>query len=134
MVIYYFTGTGNSLDVAKMVGKKFKNCDIKNIRKVIKNENTINDDVIGFVFPVYAYGPPLMVRDFISNIKLSKKNYVFAVSTCGGVPADTMGITSKLIRKSGGELSAGFVTVEKVHYYVGDNVGIIKFMKNIFHR
>ena len=38
---------------------------------------------VGFVFPVYAWGPPEIVLRFIRRLKMTKPEYLFFVGTCG---------------------------------------------------
>jgi len=82
MTIFYFTGTGNSLSVAKKIGGE----DVKliSIPQVIDSRtNHYKDDVIGLVFPVYYYSTPAMVRRFLKKVKL-EADYTFVISTHGG--------------------------------------------------
>jgi Pyruvate/2-oxoacid:ferredoxin oxidoreductase delta subunit len=81
MTIFYFTATGNSLYIAKELDGT-----LYSIPQLLKrNETTFEDDVIGFVFPVYAFAAPEIVRQFVRSVKI-KSNYTFAVATCGGRP------------------------------------------------
>ena len=53
-VIYYFSGTGNSLKVAKDVAALLDNTQLKRIRNNSLEESSVsNHDTIGIVFPVY---------------------------------------------------------------------------------
>lgn len=78
MKILYFTGTGNSLAVAKRIGG-----DLLSIpQEMHKKEITYADDAIGLVFPVYYGSLPKMVRNFLGMVKF-ETDYLFAVATCG---------------------------------------------------
>ena len=109
--IYYFTGTGNSLAVAKDIAKEIDG-ELISIPSVI-DENTIKTDakVIGFVFPVYIWGIPLIVERFIKKIENLNDKYIFAVVTYGGMPGGTINLIEKVIESCDGKLAAGF----KVH-------------------
>jgi len=78
MKILYFTGTGNSLAVAKRIGGEF----ISIPQEIHKKEITYADDAIGLVFPVYYGSLPKMVKDFLSIVKF-ETDYLFAIATCG---------------------------------------------------
>jgi NAD-dependent dihydropyrimidine dehydrogenase PreA subunit len=80
MKIFYFTGTGNSLYIAKSIGG-----EIHSIPK-LHREGTreFRDDVIGFVFPCYSFGLPRMVKDFILESNF-QADYYFAVMTYGNM-------------------------------------------------
>lgn len=78
MKVLYFSATGNSLSVAKRIGG-----ELISIPQIINNdEKTIEDDVIGIVFPIYSMNFPKMVRKFLENFVL-KADYTFIIATCG---------------------------------------------------
>ncbi|MHA2473730.1 MAG: EFR1 family ferrodoxin, partial [Promethearchaeota archaeon] len=83
--IYYFTGTGNSLTIAKSLEEHIENCELIPIAKLwqVKNIKSTSEK-IGFVFPLYYSGLPKIVFDFISKIDLGKSDYFFSVVTSGG--------------------------------------------------
>lgn len=77
-MIFYFTGTGNSLYVAKELDE-----DIISIPQVIKEEKPeFTADRIGIVCPVYGHEMPAMVKDFIRRASF-KTDYLFVVLTYG---------------------------------------------------
>lgn len=78
MKVLYFTATGNCLYVAKSFGGE--TYSIPTLLK--KEEFTIEDDVIGIVFPVYNIGVPKLVEEFLDKAKLKAK-YLFAIPTYG---------------------------------------------------
>ena len=65
-----------------------------------------NDEVIGFVFPVYGWGIPNVVEQFVRRYKASFEGaYLYAVMTCG----DDMGYTDRVLEKAlGRKLDAAF--------------------------
>ena len=69
-MIFYFTGTGNSLHAAKTIATA-QNEKLLSIPKEFDKEgNTFTYELkekefLGFVFPVYAWAPPKMVLDFV---------------------------------------------------------------------
>jgi len=84
-VVFYFSGTGNSLMVAKDIAKEMQNCEI---RSMSNNKNCglqAGYETIGFVFPTYFRGEPNIVHEFISrlNLKNNPDSYYYAVTTCG---------------------------------------------------
>lgn len=85
-IIYYFTGTGNSLAAAKKIAAVLEECELIPIATL---QNTTGDitpqaDRVGIINPVYFAGLPVMVAGFAGRLDLSKAKYVFSVVTFGG--------------------------------------------------
>lgn len=124
-MIFYFTGTGNSLQAAKNIadynGEKIISM-AKEINSMDGNfEYTLEEnETIGFVFPVYAWAPPKMVMDFIAKVKFNnyKNNYTFAVATCGENIGNTMKVLHKSLNKKGMKLSSGFSLIMPNNYII----------------
>lgn len=79
-MIYYFSGTGNSKWVAERLASITDDVALN-----IMDSSTITlieGQTIGIIFPVYAWGPPEVVLDFVKNLD-GKPSFTFAVSTCG---------------------------------------------------
>jgi ferredoxin len=83
-VVFYFSGTGNCLKVAKDISKELENCEVVSMAKLF--DFTKQYDSIGFVYPTYFWGLPKKVIEFIENINLenNKKAYFYAITTYGG--------------------------------------------------
>jgi len=77
MTIFYFTGTGNSLFVARKIADS-TGATLISVPQVVAEQRTYTDDSIGFVFPQYAISIPVMVRRFILN-NTFHADYIFAV-------------------------------------------------------
>lgn len=108
--LFYFSGTGNSLTVAKELKQELKNCELVPIAKAIKNDDfTFNNEKIGFIFPLYYYGLPKIVMDFVNRIEIDNSTYTFAIVTRAG---DADGVPfiqlEKVLRKNSKNLSAGY--------------------------
>ena len=85
MTIFYFTGTGNSLAIAKSIGGS-----LISIPQVVDSDNlNYKDDVIGIVFPIYSLREPKMVRRFLDIARL-EADYIFAIGTYGNMPGAAM--------------------------------------------
>ena len=82
--IYYFTATGNSLYIAKMLGNIIPDSKIISILQSNKKEETsLEADKIGFVFPLYYGGIPRVLEQFIKNLEIKGHPEIFAVATRG---------------------------------------------------
>ena len=56
---------------------------------------------VGFVFPVYAWGPPEIVLRFIRRLKMTKPEYLFFVCTCGDDTGRTAQLFSSAVARKG---------------------------------
>lgn len=107
--IFYFSGTGNSYWVSKQIQNKFKNFKLVRItKKLIRQNNPVKSQQLGFVFPVYAFGLPRMVHEFIIKTLINKPKYLFAIATHGGNAANTLNIFQKLLSKKSLVLNSAF--------------------------
>lgn len=107
--IYFFTGTGNSLKVAKDIAGSLPDCEIVAICRGTRLDIPTGFDRIGFVFPVYFFGLPQMVVEFIRKANLSQKNakYYFAVATPGGFSGKPVVQLQRLLTQKGIHLAYG---------------------------
>lgn len=127
-MIFYFTGTGNSGYVASEIAKA--NDDrIVSISKLINEKENLEftlkeDEIIGFIFPIYAWGPPKMVIDFIRKVKFNnyKNNYIFSIATCGANIGNAIGIIEKEFNKKNMKLNSGFSLVMPNNYMIAGDV------------
>lgn len=85
-VIYYFSGTGNSLSVAKKIAAALVDCEMVPIASLTDTPGIITPvaERVGIVCPVYFAGLPLMVAEFAGRVNYSHCRYTFAVVTLGG--------------------------------------------------
>jgi Pyruvate/2-oxoacid:ferredoxin oxidoreductase delta subunit len=85
-IIYYFTGTGNSLAAARGICSRLDDCELVSIASLAKTSDRIKPgaDRVGIVCPVYDFGLPSIVDGFVQRLDLSGTGYCFAVLTMGG--------------------------------------------------
>jgi len=123
--IYYFTGTGNSLSVARKIASGLDHVEIKSIAKMMKQDNlSTKSKRIGIVYPVIAWGAPFIVEDFLRKFNFTNDQYIFTVATCGGTPAGSNFLLDKIIKKNGNRISAGYV-LKSDAYPISDSPDII---------
>ena len=111
-MIYSFSGTGNS----KYVAAKLSTL-LGDNQKTIPTDDIDECDVLGLVFPVYAWGLPTVVEQFIKKLHDVKPKYTWAVITCGDDVGYTDRILSAALQKVGISLSAVF-SVQMPNTYV----------------
>jgi len=116
--VYYFSGTGNSLAVAKDIATQL-NATLLPVLPLM-NQETIKTKAktIGIVFPIYDFKAPPLIDTFIKKLPNLKNTYLFAVCTYGVRPLNTMKKLQKTIQSCDGALSGGF-TVMMPHNGLG---------------
>ena len=109
--IYYFTGTGNSLKIAKDIGSKLGEHELIFIPKLMKEEKkiVIEGDIVGFIFPVYFARPPVFIQEFIEKAEFGNTSYIFTVTNGGGLFCKALKIFEKTLEKKSKKLDAGFI-------------------------
>jgi len=81
--IYYFSGTGNSYRIAKKVCDGLENSTLINIAKEQIQKHYNASDTIGIVFPLYYFGIPIIVEEFLRQLKIHENAYAFVIVTRG---------------------------------------------------
>jgi ferredoxin/flavodoxin len=112
-IIYYFTGTGNSLAAAKKIAATTGQCELVPIALLQKTFGGIipHAERVGIVCPVYFSGLPVMVDEFAQRLDLSCTEYTFSLVTFGGSGGSSaLHQLDDILRKHGGRgLDAGFM-------------------------
>lgn len=108
-VIYYFTGTGNSLKIARDLSRELDQAEVISIPDVMDaDEVNPRASVIGLVYPVYMFGMPVIVSRFIEKLVVRNDPYVFAVANYAGVAGGAISQTQRELGKRGIRLRAAF--------------------------
>ncbi|MGB7566669.1 MAG: EFR1 family ferrodoxin [Chitinivibrionales bacterium] len=107
-VLYYFSGTGNSLQTARDIAAKLGDAQLVAIRKPFQQSYDVSAERTGIVFPVYMWGLPIIVKEFAERLAVAPDKYIFAVATFGGFPAGALGMLSRVLKSKGMTLSAAF--------------------------
>ena len=83
--LYYFSGTGNSLNIAMDLADRLQDTELIPMASVWQQDRiAVDTERVGFVFPIYYFGLPDIVLEFVKKVELEKASYVFAVITRGG--------------------------------------------------
>lgn len=108
-MIFYFTGSGNSLWAAKELGSKLEQT-VTSILKYEQEESVCaQDPVVGLVFPTYMGDLPWIVKRFLLKLKMEKGAYCFAVMTSsGGESGVAFQSIERALAAHEGRLCAGF--------------------------
>ncbi|MBE5959846.1 MAG: 4Fe-4S dicluster domain-containing protein [Lachnospiraceae bacterium] len=106
-MIFYFSGTGNSLYTAKKLADQM-GCEIVDMAAGRKEKHEFhlkNEEPVGFVFPVYCYTLNDVVFDYIQNLEITGNGYTFAIVTCGASIGGTAGLLKSELKKRGIDLA-----------------------------
>lgn len=95
-LVFYFTGTGNSLFVAR----QFSDNPLSIPQELKKSNLSYEADEIGFVFPDYAAAAPVIVREFLQKAKFNAP-YMFTVITFGNASVNVSEYWDKFAKEHG---------------------------------
>lgn len=113
--IYWFSGSGNSLHLAKRIQEGIEGARLIPVAEAVGKVEELPRR-LGLVFPVYAWGPPALVGEFMDNLPPGSPDYVFAAATYGGSAGSVMSITRRKLKKRGIGLDAS-MTLRMVENY-----------------
>lgn len=134
-IIYYFTGTGNSLYIAKEVSEYLGDCELAPIVKALREDNiNCQYEKVGIVFPIYYGGLPKIVAEFINRLELKKNAYVFAIGTKGGSEGIPMKQIDKALKKSNNRLRFSYYVTMPDSYIKMYNVKDDEYNKTLIDK
>ena len=110
--IYYFSGTGNSLSVARKIASLLGDTRLVPIPSVMNGTTDIiaPSGIVGIICPVYDSGIPVLVNDFLKRFHIRNVSYLFAIVTLGGTGGAALKmIHSDLLAMNNRGLDAGFL-------------------------
>lgn len=106
IVIFYFSGTGNTEIVANMIKDEFSNreyhVDIMKIEDVLNNNIELQltkYDLIGIGAQVIAFDAPRIIYDFIHKLPKGDGKKVFIFRTAGGVAPQNYNASKSMMKK-----------------------------------
>ena len=102
-MILYFSGTGNSLAVARQLAEQLNEPLMPLVDAA--DVDLTKEKRIGLVFPTYDFNLPPALPEMVSHLKISPKSYVFTVVTCGSMVGNCIWEMRRLLRKKGIELA-----------------------------
>ena len=103
IMILYFSGTGNSLAIARKIAEAI-NDQVLPLTEAVQQDLT-NEQRIGLVFPTYDFNLPPAMPEMVSRLNISPKSYVFTVVTCGSMVGNCIWVLRRLLREKGIELA-----------------------------
>ena len=106
-IIYYFTGTGNSLYAANKIAKTIGGAELVSVRCDVESVSASDADLIGFVCPVYEWDVPGVFREFIKQLTINPNAYIFMVATYIAILGKSFETVEKLLEEKGAHLNYG---------------------------
>ena len=74
--IFYFSGTGNTLALAKNLAAKLGDTKVSSITALRGQSVQVTTPTVGIVFPVYAFGLPRIVSRFVEQLELPPNSFL----------------------------------------------------------
>ena len=111
-MIFYYSGCGNSKFIAQSIAEALGE-NLVFIPEAQRNGNydynLAENEMIGFVYPIYSWRTPHLVDEFVEKLHLNgTPSYVWTAVTCGDNVGETEAIFRDELKYKGLELNAAF--------------------------
>ncbi len=116
VTIFYYTGTGNSLWIARTLARELGNAEVLSLVGWMKNPYRIDSKIIGLVFPVHIWGVPRRILNFLAGLKTMSPEYIFAIANNAGQVSNTLVQLQKAMSSEGLTLSGGWSVIMPSNY------------------
>lgn len=126
--LYFFTGTGNSLSIARQLADKSAALLVP--VTATSKQPEISGDTIGLVFPIYMLNAPRIIYDFIG--KIASVNYCYIVMTMGGNSGTTAHKISSMLQSKGLRLGAAFSVLMPENYLAWSGAPAVEEQQKLF--
>jgi len=108
-IVCYFSGTGNSLAVARRIASGLGDAEIHNIAGFLDDGSIKSASRIVVVFPVYIWGLPRIIRAFFENLPAGPGTELWVIATNGGLAGDPIRMIRKIGKRRGFTVASGFL-------------------------
>ncbi len=116
-IIFWFSGTGNSLAVARDLAAELTDTEIIPTASAIKT-NIPDAECIGVVFTVKAFGMPRIVAEFLKRVPLDTNKYFFTVATYSMLAGAPHSEARQILKTRKRSLAAGWSIAMPNNYTV----------------
>ena len=106
-IIYYFSGTGNSLYTANIIAEAIGGAEIISVRCNADSVPASDADIIGFVCPVYEWDVPGSFKEFVEQLIINPNAYIFMVATYIAILGKSFETVDRLLEEKGAHLNYG---------------------------
>jgi len=105
--LYVYTGTGNSLWVARQLALELKEASLEFMPNPSRDVE-VEAGGVGIIFPVHVWGLPIHVVRFVNHLQVKSETYLFAVAVNAGQVAATLLQLQKLLLTRNLSLASGY--------------------------
>jgi ferredoxin len=108
--IYYFTGTGNTLYILKMLKEHIPEIRLIPVVSLLNDDSKVYSEskTIGFCFPNHAGHLPIPMKKFIKRLHLQGNEYLFSICNSAFSKSFAHIEINKFLKKNNGRLSSHF--------------------------
>lgn len=106
-IIYYFSGTGNSLRAARIIAGEIGGAELISMRNNPEDVSAEDAEMVGFICPVYEWDVPIAVKTFVDWLNIDPKAYIFMVATYVAIHGRCFETVHAALREKGLRLHYG---------------------------
>jgi len=116
LMIFHFSGTGNTRVVALETANT-QQTRLISVADTIREETQSfvleQNEIVGFIYPIYGWGPPEIMLKFLKTLELKgyAGNYTFAISTSAAGEGYAFKILDKHLKRHGLLLHSAFSVI-----------------------
>lgn len=115
--IFYFSGTGNNLYVAKRLGELLNTRDVYPFRVLEEKLISLQEyQKIIFSVPVYYSHIPSYVQEVLKKVTLKPEQMVYDIVVCGGNRGCSVEDLRECVRKAGGSVDGEYMIMLPGNY------------------
>lgn len=129
--LYVYTGTGNSLWVARLLAQELGETRIE-FMPYPSGPVSVKADRIGLIFPVHIWGLPLRVIRLVEHLQVNPGTHFFALAVNAGQPAATLLQLKRLLASRHLSLGLGFSIVTPSNYTPWGGPGPAEAQQKLF--
>jgi len=100
--IYYFTGTGNTLALARAAAEELSSHGVyAKLRDIQAESDGERPELLGVVFPVYGFGPPRIVSKFLHRLPRGNGCKAMVIANAAGMAGPAASIVAETLAAKG---------------------------------
>ena len=102
-MIVYFSGTGNSLAIARQIGEALGEQTMP-LHQAVQADLS-SEKVVGLVYPSYYFNAPEPVLRMVKELRINSGAYVFIIIPCGAQTGRAIWSVTKILKEKGVEVA-----------------------------